>query len=61
MLRTFQMPLVHTPYQPVGKIKIEQPHVGRKMTSLLCLSDEIMPGYLSVIFNGEQEKELLFE
>ena len=29
----------HKPYQPVGKIKIEQLHLGRQVTSLLCQSD----------------------
>ena len=25
-----------TPYKPMGKIKIEQPHIVRQVTSLLC-------------------------
>ena len=28
----------NTPYQPLGRIKIKQPHVGRQVTLLLCQS-----------------------
>ena len=31
----------HTPYRPMGKIKIEQPQVRRQVMFLLCLSDAI--------------------